>query len=686
MSVQNEFSGSAENVVQAGAIFGGVHFHGRRVAAPRQTPPVTPHFTNQVRVLREADEAVEAGQRVLVFCGLPGVGKREVAREWLRRRSEQYPDGQFHADLSGDADGQESTALREFLLATGLDAAQIPDTTEGRSACFRSWSTGKRVSVSVDKAITPRQVRLLAPGSGESVVLVTAAGRLPGLGVRDAVAYIDLMPLEDAAAVELLGRVIGRSRLDAEPDAVRELVKACAGLPIALCVCGALVAGRPNRPLDRLVAELADERRRLAALSRHDDLSVTSVFNTAYGRLSPAARRAYRVLGSHPGVGTVSVTVLGIGLSESDVDGTLDDTVDELIRAGLVRETGDDRLVMHDMTRLHARDLAEDGDTVAVARMVEHYREVTVAAGEAAMPARGWLRRFAGNVGGAPKSPMRWLEVERENVLATHGVLFAQGRFLDVCLMAIALWPLHEHGKYLDEQVRVNDDAAVAARELGRADLEALAHVQRAFGLLQGGHPEEAVAVAESALTSASSAGVVELEATAFETIGLAALALSRAAVAEDALRHNLLLAQRIGHDRRVALALLHLAKAVAPAEGRALLTEALPAFAAEPVNSAKVTLWQGITYVRLGDHETAESHVDSALLAMRTHGRLYDQALCLIALADIAVARGQSDIARGRYREALAIAESCGFRPEVRRIRAALGELDPNEAATDAH
>lgn len=682
MSVQNEFSGSADTVLQADAIYGGVHFHGRKVPAPRQTPPVTPHFTNQVRVLREADEAVDAGQRVLVFCGLPGVGKREVAREWLRRRSEQYPDGQFHADLSGDADGQESTALREFLLATGLDAAQIPDTTEGRSACFRSWSTGKRVSVSVDKAITPRQVRLLAPGSGESVVLVTAAGRLPGLGVRDAVAYIDLMPLEDDAAVELLGRLIGRSRVDAEPGAVRDLVKACAGLPIALCVCGALAAGRPSRPLDRLVAELADERRRLARLSRHDDLSVTAVFNTAYGRLSPSARRAYRVLGSHPGVGTVSVTVLGIGLAESDVD----DAVDELVRAGLVRETEDDRLAMHDMTRLHARDLAEAGDADAVARMLEHYRAVTVAAGEAAMPARGWLRRLVGNVDGAPESPMRWLEVERENVLATHGVLLAQGRFLDVCLMAIALWPLHEHGKYLDEQVRVNEDAAVAARELGRADLEALTHVQRAFGLLQGGHPEEALAAAESALSSASSAGVVELEATALETIGLAALALSRAADAEDALRRNLVLALRIGHDRRVALARLHLAKVVSPDEGRALLTEALPVFAAEPVNTAKVTLWLGISDFRLGDHETAESHVDSALTTMRAHGRLYDQALCLTASADIAVARGRSDVARGRYQEALAIAESCGFRPEAGRIRDALGELDADDPAADAH
>ncbi|MGH3866209.1 MAG: hypothetical protein ACRDQ4_08770 [Pseudonocardiaceae bacterium] len=80
------------------------------------------------------------------------MGKRETARFWLQGHAEQFPDGHFHADLGASvAEGRlESTKLREFLLAVGHDPEVIPDSAEGWAAWFRSWSAGKRVSVSVD--------------------------------------------------------------------------------------------------------------------------------------------------------------------------------------------------------------------------------------------------------------------------------------------------------------------------------------------------------------------------------------------------------------------------------------------------------------------------------------------------------------------------------------------------------
>ncbi|RZS31149.1 hypothetical protein EV193_11528 [Herbihabitans rhizosphaerae] len=679
--VHNELSGSAENALLARDIHGGVHNHiyGRRRAEPaRMMPSVTPYFVNQLRVLGQADAAFDIhGLRTLVFCGLPGSGRKEAARQWGGRRCESFPDGQFHVDLSVGAEGREATALREFLIAAGLDPSEIPGNEEGRAACFRSWSTDKKVLVSVDNALTPRQVRMLSPGPGESVMLVTAAGRMPGLGERDSVEYIELTPLEDEAAVELLARLIRRERVDREPEAARALTAACEGLPIALCVVGALLAGRPNRKLARQVAELADERRRLMALSRYDDLSVTAVFNTAYERLSPATRGLYRVLGLHPGAGSVSAEVL-----EMVLGGEVDGLIDELVRAGLVRETEDERVVMHGMTRLHARGVAPGEDSeVVLDRMLGYYLRTTIAAGHAAMPGRIWLRRFApdGFADGAPEEPMSWLEAERVNTRAVVDALADRGRWLDVCLMAVALWPLHEHGKYVEDQVSVNAAALAAADELARSDLASLAGQQQAFGWLHEGKPEAALAASERAVDAA--AGQIELEASASEVAGLAALALGRRDSAAHWLRRSLELAEVIGDPRRSALIRLHLGKAVDPEQAHASLTAALDGFLElsppEPVNVAKARLWLGRVATGLGWFAQAGDELNTALQLMRDHDRTYDRALCLEALGALANAQGDSRLASRRYQEALAVTEACGFRPDTDRIKAALASLD---------
>ncbi|MGH3866210.1 MAG: hypothetical protein ACRDQ4_08775 [Pseudonocardiaceae bacterium] len=57
-------------------------------------------------------------------------------------------------------------------------------------------------------------------------MVVTEAGPLAALGASSAVTFIDLEPLEEPAARELFGRLIGEDRLAAEPDAV------AAGVPL----------------------------------------------------------------------------------------------------------------------------------------------------------------------------------------------------------------------------------------------------------------------------------------------------------------------------------------------------------------------------------------------------------------------------------------------------------------------
>ncbi|MGH3773845.1 MAG: hypothetical protein ACRDRW_21060 [Pseudonocardiaceae bacterium] len=690
--VHNRMDGRAEISLQARDVHGGVHFHGQRhtLPAPRQVPAPTRNFTNQVRVLAAADQALAAaaedGPSIVVFRGTPGVGKRETARFWLHRHAERFPDGHFHADLgaSVEADGLESTTLREFLLAVGHDPQVIPDSAEGRAAWFRSWSSGKRVAVSVDNALTPRQVRMLAPGPGHSVMVVTEAGQLASLGVSSAVTFIDLEPLEEPAARELFGRLIGEDRLTAEPDAVAAVVRICAGLPIALSVVGALLGAFPSRRVSRVVAELDDEKRRLRAMSRDVELSVTAVFNTAYQRLSAVGQRCYRVMGLHPGEGDVGIDVLVAALELSEYD--VRDAVDELVAAGLVQEVSNDRYLLHSLVRLHATGLAESTDPAgdrdhALTRMLDFYRRGALSAGHAVMPHRGWRELlFPGLTAGdqvASREPWGWLETERRNLSAAVRSAYQHGELEQVCQLCVMLWPLHERGKHFEDLIRTNELGLDAARKLGDTGLEALLGTQLGFPYLHQGDARRAYEAFSAALEPACASGHRELEATALESMGLARMAQGMPEESITLLRRNLALAVEIGFPRRTALARLHLAKVESPDVALRLLRDAENGFRSldppDTYNAAKVALWQGRKLTELHRFDDAERHLEQALAVMTEHRKPCDRVHVLEAIGDLAGTRERFGTARERHGEALAIAESYGFGHDAERLRGKL-------------
>jgi hypothetical protein len=73
-----------------------------------------------------------------------------------------------------------------------------------------------------------------------------------------------------AEAYELLERRLGVDRMTAEPDAVREIVAACRGLPRALAVVAARAVMRPRSPLRDVADELRQAPRRPGIDQRTD--------------------------------------------------------------------------------------------------------------------------------------------------------------------------------------------------------------------------------------------------------------------------------------------------------------------------------------------------------------------------------------------------------------------------------
>ncbi len=174
---------------------------------------------------------------------------------------------------------------------------------------------------------------------------------LAAIGAR----VIQLGRIGNDAAVELLTRIVGDDRARTEPQAARHLAELCAGLPLAVCVASARLAARPRWPVSEMAAAMTAERERLAALVTEDDMAVRSALDLSYGALPARAVRMYRLLGLFPGTqfsGGLAAAAAAVPVAEAER------LLGALTGASLLDDEAGGQYRFHDLTRLHAREMA----------------------------------------------------------------------------------------------------------------------------------------------------------------------------------------------------------------------------------------------------------------------------------------------------------------------------------------
>ncbi|MFK4065486.1 BTAD domain-containing putative transcriptional regulator, partial [Streptomyces sp. NPDC029674] len=317
----------------------------------------------EARLLTETLRAATSGSTMAVatLTGLGGVGKTALAVHVAHSLREEFPDGQLYVDLRGadPAPGVDSgSALTGFLRALGIPESAVPDGLDQQTALYRSLLAGRRVLVLLDNARDTAQVRPLLPGTPGCAVLVTSRWRtitLPGARV------VDVETMDEPQALGLLSAMAGAHRVAAEPEAARELVATCGGLPLAVRIAAARLAARPGRPVADLTARLRDERRRLDEL-RVDDMGVEATFRLGYEALEPELARAFRMV-SLCYMPSFCRGAAGALLDVSDEEA--ETAVERLVDAGLMELHGEDRYRFHDLVRLFARRQCELRESAA---------------------------------------------------------------------------------------------------------------------------------------------------------------------------------------------------------------------------------------------------------------------------------------------------------------------------------
>ncbi|MFC0865967.1 BTAD domain-containing putative transcriptional regulator [Sphaerimonospora cavernae] len=456
-------------------------------SVPGMLPTDIADFTGRVKQVREIHErltnepngSARLAVPVVTVVGKAGIGKTTIAVHAAHSVVGHFPDGQLFADLHGGVSRPVSPmqVLERFLRVLGVPGTALPDGVEERAEMYRALLADRRMLIVLDDVGSESQVLPLLPGNPASAVIVTSRSRLAGLA---GVVHVDVDVFDPAQSIDLLSRIAGGERVQAESQDAAALAELCGRLPLALRIAGARLSARPHWSIGQLVDRLKDETRRLDELE-HGEMGIRASISLTYEAVSEEARRLFRrlaILDTHVFSAWTSAALLDRPLTDSQ------DLLDDLADAQLVETTGVGRGVharyrFHDLIRVFARErlAAEEPPAernAALARVLggllfladaarhrEYGTDVLIQSGAARWSLPSHL------VDQIVAAPLAWFE--RERLVIVSGIRqAAQAGFTDLCWsLAVNAVPFFESRVYLDDWRETHEIALDVTRQAG---------------------------------------------------------------------------------------------------------------------------------------------------------------------------------------------------------------------------
>ena len=667
---------------------------------PRQLPAALAHFAGragELKALTGVLDAAAGGATVVISAigGTAGVGKTALAVHWAHQVTEWFPDGQLYVNLRGfDPSGTPVTpadAVRRFLDALGVPAAQIPSSPEAQQGLYRSLLAGRRMLIVLDNARDASQVRPLLPGGEGCLVLVTSRSQLSSLVAAEGAHPLTLDVLSPAEARSLLEGRLGPERIAAEPRAAAELAGLCAHLPLALAIAAARAATHHGLPLAALAAELRDAAGRLDALDTGDAAaSVRAVFSWSYRQLPAPAVRMFRLLGIHPGPDITAPAAASLAAIPDD---QARQVLARLTRASLLAEHAPGRYAFHDLLRVYAAEQARRTGShaardAAIGRVLDHYLHTAAGATLLLDPAKEPIVLAPPRPGAAAGQPadhrqaMAWFEQEHQVLLAAVALAAGSGFDSHAWQLPWAMASfLQARGRWQEWAAAQHTALAVATR-LGDTAAQALSGRLLGMACTGLGDHDQARAHFASSLTLYQRLG---------DRLGQARIHLNLGGLAEhqgryaDALGHGeqaLRLYQAIGHKANEAGALNDVGwyhgRLGDYQQARVFCRQALTLSAEAGNRWAEGNAWDSLGYAEhhLGNLAEAAACYQRALSLNRESGYRFGQAATLTHLGDTRQAAGELAQARQAWQQALAILEDLQH-PDADQVRAKLASTN---------
>ncbi|WP_273942394.1 ATP-binding protein [Kutzneria chonburiensis] len=615
---------------------------------PRQLPAPPTLFAGRRPDVAELTEMLDQTSTV-VISGTGGVGKTWLALHWANQESDRFPDGQLYVNLRGfDPSGRPmnvEAALRGFLEGIGVPPSEQPTDLHAQSALYRSLLADRRMLVLIDNAVDSAQVVPLLPGSG-STVIVTSRNQLTGLVTSRGARRLTLDALPDEDSTALLAARLGADRLAAEPDAAAQLVRSCAGMPLALGIVAGRAQAHPEFPL----AELADELRemRLNALDEDDELaSVRAVLSWSTTPLKPPMSRLFTLLGIVPGpdIGVQAAAALN-GQSVMDTRRLLR----ALEQVSLVQHHVPGRYRMHDLVRLYAAEqtLPQAEREAALHGLVTYYTAGARAVNQSLFPHRApsvVVHDAAVSHEFVPSdadAAWAWFHAENACLVASARLAMTMGWYAPVWEQAYCLAPMRTRQGYLHDDHETWRMALAAAEHLGDT-------VARGLALCGLGFADHHLNDNENAALHQQEA--VDLLATTDRTM--------EQAIAHSALSNALRPLDRVQEGLRHARRSLELLEPLG-----------------HPVLTAQALSQVGEHQLDLGDYAVGRATLERALAVFREHGDTDSAAITLSNIARSLRREGEFAAALPLYHEVLALYTAVGNLANIGAVHASIGDI----------
>ena len=662
---------------------------------PRQLPAPSPAFAGrraQLAALSQVLDEPDGTAAVVTVSGAAGIGKTALAVYWAHQATGRFPDGQLFADLCGFGPAREpappATIVRMFLDALGIPADQVPVAEEAQFGLYRSLLADRRMLVVLDNAHDAAQVRPLLPGWPSCRAIVTSRNQLTGLTAIDAARPLALDVLSDAEGRHLLGHRLGAARVAAEPDAVTDLLRAGACLPLALGIIAARAATRPDLTLAEVAADL-DTHPGLDAFADDSDSAadVRAAFSWSYRQLPDGAARAFRLAALHPGADFDRYAVAALAGTTPAQAGP---RLDALAREGMLQSAGPGRYRMHDLLRGYGYELTAgpegpDERRAALTGLFDYYLHTAVLAVQAAFPSdRGRMPAVASVPGPAITSEtaaLAWLDAERVSLVAVARHAAGHGWPGHVIRLSAALFPYLETGGHYPDALVIHGHAGRAARHLGDRAAEANASNYLGVMDMRQGRWDRASAHFERAWPAYRAAGDQAGEARVLANLGFVGSVLGRddgIGQMQRALGLFRDLGDRSGEARVLAsLGFLHLrqgryAEAADHLEQSAVLCQGT----GDKGGEGRALGNLGEVERRRGDHPAAERHLLRAISLFRELGDKISEADTLASLGLVALGQDRPGPAEAHLRQALELCHQTGDLSSETAVRNGLGEV----------
>jgi DNA-binding SARP family transcriptional activator/tetratricopeptide (TPR) repeat protein len=686
----------------------------RRRVAPAQLPHHIPDFTGRDAELDQLDALLNQDGRgarnaivITVITGTAGVGKSTLALYWAHRVRDLFPDGQLYVNLRGFGPAgsamEPAEAIHGFLEAFAVPSERMPLDLADRAALYRSMLADLRVLVVLDNARDVDQVRSLLPGSPGCVVLVTSRNRLTSLVATDGARPVELDLLPDAEARRLLSSRLGADRVASEPTPVDEIIKACAGLPLALVVAASNAVANSRLPLSALAGELRETEGRLDALGAGDQYSdVRAVFSWSYGALSPPAARQFRLLGLHAGPDialSAAASLAGVPLAQARRE------LADLVRAHLVTEWAPGRFVMHDLLREYAHELSLIHDSaadrrLAVHRILNHYLHTAYFADQLLRPRRDDPIALAPlpllvttQTLADHRDAVAWLATERQVLLAALRQAESYGFDAHVWQLAWAVTSYFDrHGHWYDA-AGADEEGLKAAQRLGDLQAQAIIHIclASAYGRLDrhdaaNEQMRQALELYEALGDQAGKAHAHRTLTWVLDRQGRYREALTHAEQAVELFR---IAGRPAGQARALNAAGWFHIQLGAPGEGLRLCQRALDMQMAIADRFGLVDTLDSIAraHASLARYDEAIACYRQARQLCREFDDRYDEAQILVHLGDTSLAADDPESAVAAWQDAVTIFDDLDL-PEAANLRAKLSNLTAltGDAVADDH